>query len=334
MAPVIAVDHLVKHFPISGSRRVVQAVNDVSFTIGPGETFGLVGESGSGKTTVGRCVLRLIEPTAGHIVFEERDLTSLSDASLRAMRPRMQLVFQEPFDSLDPRMTVEQIMSEPLRLHTRMGKREMRNRVGELLDLVGLRRQAERYYPHQLSAGQQQRVGIARAMATNPSFVVLDEPTSSLDPTARAEIIDLLIELQERLHIAYLFISHDLTMVKYLCARTAVMYLGKIVEMSPTEELFQRPSHPYTRALLSAVPFPDPDIRPQKYILSGEIPSPINLPSGCYLHSRCPAAINACSETTPEAVAVGMDHWAACIRVHELRAEWEAVGTSTAPLLA
>jgi oligopeptide/dipeptide ABC transporter ATP-binding protein len=321
MAPIVRVEHLVKHFPLSGSSKVVQAVNDVSFSIEPGETLGLVGESGSGKTTVGRCILRLIEPTAGRVIFEGRDLNSLSDESMRVLRPRLQLVFQEPFESLDPRMTIAQILEEPLRLHTRLSRRERGERTVELLTLVGLRRRIVEYYPHQLAAGQQQRVGIARAIATHPSFIVLDEPVSSLDPTARAEIIDLLIELQERLGMAYLFISHDLTTVKYLCTWTAVMYLGKIVEMSPTEELFEQPSHPYTRALLSAVPFPDPDIKHEKYVLSGEIPSPINLPSGCHLHTRCPAAVEACSITVPVPIQVGDAHWASCIRVHELRAE-------------
>jgi len=325
MGPIVRVEHLVKHFPIARSTKALQAVNDVSFSIAPGETLGLVGESGSGKTTVGRCVLRLIEPTGGRILFEDRDLTSLSQESLRVLRPRLQLVFQEPFDSLDPQMTVGQILAEPLRLHTRLTSAERRDRVFELLELVGLRRQLTEYYPHQMSAGQQQRVGIARAIATRPSFIVLDEPVSSLDPTARAEIIDLLIDLQERLSIAYLFISHDLTTVRYLSTWVAVMYLGKIVEMSPTEELFEQPSHPYTRALLSAVPVPDPEVKRPKYVLEGEIPSPINLPSGCHLHTRCPAAIAACRTTTPEEVQVGEAHWVACIRAHELRAQqaWE-----------
>jgi oligopeptide/dipeptide ABC transporter ATP-binding protein len=318
---VVRVEHLVKHFPVAGGRGLVQAVNDVSFEIAAGQTLGLVGESGSGKTTVGRCVLRLIEPTGGRVLFEQHDLTALSDVSLRALRPRMQLVFQEPFDALDPRMTVGRIVSEPLRLHSRLATGPRRERVRELLDLVGLRLAAIDYYPHQLSAGQQQRVGIARAMATDPSFVVLDEPTSSLDPTARAEIVDLLIDLQERLSIAYLFISHDLTMVRYLCARTAVMYLGKIVEQSPTEELFARPSHPYTRALLSAVPFPDPEVKREKYVLAGEIPSPINLPAGCHLHTRCPAAVAACRDTVPQPVSVGLDHWATCLRLDETLGE-------------
>jgi len=334
MGPVVRVEHLVKHFPIAGSRQVIQAVNDVSFNINAGETLGIVGESGSGKTTVGRCVLRLIEPTSGRIVFEDRDLTSISESSLRVLRPRLQLVFQEPFDSLDPRMTIGQILTEPLRLHTRLAQRERNDRVKELLELVGLRDQLRAYYPHQLSAGQQQRVGIARAMATHPSFVVLDEPVSSLDPTARAEILDLLIDLQERLGAAYLYISHDLTTVKYLCAQVAVMYLGKIVEMSPTEELFAEPRHPYTRALLSAAPFPDPEIKRPKYVLRGEIPSPINLPTGCHLHARCPAAVEACRTVVPEPVEVGPQHWASCIRVHELPATEEWASQPSEPTVA
>jgi peptide/nickel transport system ATP-binding protein len=326
MAPILRVDHLTKHFPIAGSGQAVQAVNDVSFSIEPGQTLGLVGESGSGKTTVGRCVLRLIEPTAGRVLFEDLDLMALSEESLRVVRPRLQLVFQEPFDALDPQKTAGQILAEPLRLHSRLTRAARGDRVRELLELVGLRPQLVDYYPHQLAAGQQQRVGIARAVATRPSFIVLDEPVSSLDPTSRAEIIDLLIELQERLNIAYLFISHDLTTVRYLCHWVAVMYLGKIVETSPTDRLFEEPSHPYTRALLSAVPFPDPEIKREKYVLAGEIPSPINLPDGCHLHARCPAAVAACRTTVPEPVQVGEAHWVSCGRVHELRAEqgWTA----------
>jgi oligopeptide/dipeptide ABC transporter ATP-binding protein len=318
MEPIVRVENLVKHFPVAQSKKPVQAVSDVSFSIARGETLGLVGESGSGKTTVGRCVLRLIEPTAGRICVEGRDLAGLSDASLRALRPRMQLVFQEPFDSLDPQLSIGRIVEEPLRLHSRLGKSERRGRVLELLDRVGLQHQMADWYPHQLAAGQQQRVGIARAIATQPAFLVLDEPVSSLDATARAEIVDLLLDLQERLGIAYLFISHDLTTVRYLCNSVAVMYLGRIVEMSPTEELFDRPIHPYTRALLSAVPIPDPEIRQPKFNLTGEIPSPINLPSGCHLHARCPAATDQCRSVRPELEQLADGHWVACLRAREL----------------
>jgi oligopeptide/dipeptide ABC transporter ATP-binding protein len=318
MEPVVRVENLVKHFPVAHSKKPVQAVTDVSFEIARGQTLGLVGESGSGKTTVGRCVLRLIEPTSGRIFLEGHDLAGLSDTSLRALRPRMQLVFQEPFDSLDPQLSVGRIVEEPLRLHARLGKAERRERAVDLLEKVGLQRQMADWYPHQLAAGQQQRVGIARAIATQPAFLVLDEPVSSLDATARAEIVDLLLDLQERLGIAYLFISHDLTTVRYLCNWVAVMYLGRIVEMSPTEALFERPIHPYTRALLSAVPIPDPEVRQPKFNLTGEIPSPINLPSGCHLHTRCPAATAQCRSVRPELELLGDGHWVACLRAREL----------------
>jgi oligopeptide transport system ATP-binding protein len=318
MTPIVQVEHLVKHFTVAGSAKPLQAVSDVSFSVGRAETLGIVGESGSGKTTVGRCVLRLIEPTSGRILVDGHDLSALSNDSLRSIRPQMQLVFQEPFDSLDPQKTIGEIIAEPLRLHTRFSKAERRDRVLELLAKVGLSRETADRHAHQIAAGQQQRVGIARAIAIEPKFIVLDEPVSSLDPTARAEIIDLLIDLQERLGIAYLFISHDLTTVRYLCNWVAVMYLGKIVELSPTEELFEHPVHPYTRALLSAVPVPDPEVKRSKFVLKGEIPSPINLPSGCHLHTRCPAASAACRATIPELARVSDRHWVSCIRTGEL----------------
>jgi oligopeptide/dipeptide ABC transporter ATP-binding protein len=317
MTPMIQVKNLVKHFAVPGSSKPLQAISDVSFSIERAGTLGIVGESGSGKTTIGRCVLRLIEPTSGQILIEGNDLSTLPPDSLQRIRAHLQLVFQEPFDSLDPQMTVGQIVAEPLRLHTKLGKAERADRVAELLDKVGLSPRTAERYPHQMAAGQQQRVGIARAIATEPKFIVLDEPVSSLDPTARAEIIDLLIDLQERLAITYLFISHDLTTVRYLCHSVAVMYLGKIVEMSATEELFERPIHPYTRALLSAVPIPDPEIRQSKFVLKGEIPSPINLPSGCHLHARCPAAAPRCRTDVPELEQVHADHWVACLRACE-----------------
>ena len=332
MQPIVRVERLVKHFPVARSKKPVQAVNDVSFAVQAGETLGLVGESGSGKNTVGRCVLRLIEPTAGKLFFEGHDLAALSQESLRVLRPRMQLVFQEPFDSLDPYMTVGRIVAEPLRLHTKLTAAERRDRVADLLEKVGLSATLAGWYPHQMAAGQQQRVGIARAIATDPSFIVLDEPVSSLDPTARAEIIDLLIELQGRLGITYLFISPDLTTVRYLCDWVAVMYLGKIVEMSPTAQLFEQPVHPYTRALLSAVPVPDPEVGRTKYVLRGEIPSPINLPSGCHLHARCPEAVASCRTTVPELAQVGDAHWVACIRARELGAEPGAAARAARPM--
>jgi oligopeptide/dipeptide ABC transporter ATP-binding protein len=315
---MLQVEHLVRHFAVAGSAKPLQAVSDISFSVERAQTLGIVGESGSGKTTVGRCVLRLIEPTSGRIAIDGVDLGSLSQEDLRDIRPNMQLVFQEPFDSLDPQRTVEQIVAEPLRLHTKLSKESRRDKVIDLLQRVGLSPQTARRYPHQIAAGQQQRVGIARAIATEPKFIVLDEPVSSLDPTARAEIIDLLIDLQDRTGITYLFISHDLMTVRYLCNWVAVMYLGKIVEMSTTEELFENPIHPYTQALLSAVPVPDPEIKRTKILLEGEIPSPINLPTGCALHTRCPSAAPACRTSTPQLDEIRSRHWVSCIRAREV----------------
>ncbi len=317
MAALVRVEHLVKHFTIERSAKPLQAVSDVSFSIEAGETLGIVGESGSGKTTVGRCVLRLIEPTSGRIFVGEQDLAALSQDHLRLLRPKMQLVFQEPFDSLDPQMTVGRIIAEPLRLHTKLGKAERDDRVIELLTKVGLSPQTADWYPHQLAAGQQQRVGIARAIATEPGFIVLDEPVSSLDPTARAEIIDLLIDLQERLAITYLFISHDLTTVRYLCNRVAVMYLGKIVEMSPTEELFERPVHPYTRALLSAVPVADPEIRRQNSCSKARSQVRSIFRAAVTSIPAARPSTAACRTTAPELEAVGEQHWVACLRARE-----------------
>lgn len=316
-APLVQVEHLVKHFAIAGSSKPLQAVSDVSFAIHRGQTMGIVGESGSGKTTIGRCVLRLIDPTSGRVLIDGFDLSTLSKEGLRSIRPKMQLVFQEPFDSLDPQKSVGEIIAEPLRLHNKLSSASRRERVLELLGNVGLAKQLVDRYPHQLAAGQQQRVGIARAIATEPSFIVLDEPVSSLDPTAQAEILDLLINLQDRLGIAYLFISHDLMTVRFLCHWVAVMYLGKIVEMGPTQQLFEHPIHPYTRALLSAVPVPDPEVRQSKFILKGEIPSPISLPTGCHLHSRCPAALDVCATNVPDLEQIRDRHWVSCLRARE-----------------
>jgi oligopeptide/dipeptide ABC transporter ATP-binding protein len=337
MRPLLQVEHLVKHFAVAGSDKPLQAVSDLSFSVERAETLGIVGESGSGKTTVGRCVLRLIEPTSGRITIDGVELGSLSQEELRDTRSKMQLVFQEPFDSLDPQQTVEQIVAEPLRLHTKLSKQHRRDKVIDLLRRVGLSPQTANRYPHQIAAGQQQRVGIARAIATEPRFMVLDEPVSSLDPTARAEIIDLLIDLQDRTGITYLFISHDLMTVRYLCNWVAVMYLGKIVEMSTTEELFENPVHPYTRALLSAVLVPDPDFKRAKFVLEGEIPSPINLPTGCALHARCPSAVPACRTTVPWLDEIKTRHWVSCIRARELGlSDWasRAQGQSTGVLMS
>jgi oligopeptide transport system ATP-binding protein len=287
-------------------------VDDVSLDLRPGETLGLVGESGSGKTTVGRCILRLIEPTSGSIVFQGQDIARLKSKQLRHLRSRMQMVFQEPYSSFDPRMKIADIIAEPLEWAGEP-KTVRRNRATELVEMVGLDRRVLNLYPHQLSGGQQQRAGIARAIATNPDLLILDEPTSTLDLTARAEINDLLVQLQEELKIAYIFISHDLTSVRYLSHRVAVMYLGKLVEIGPWEEVFEDPQHPYTKALLQSVLFFDRNLRHErKFVLEGEIPSPVDLPAGCHLYGRCPLAEEACQYSYPDLLPISQSHRVAC----------------------
>ena len=302
MDPLLEVRDLVKHFPIRGSRSVVQAVSGVTLSLDPGTTLGLVGESGSGKTTIGRCVLRLTEPTSGRILFNGVDLLRLKEGAFRVLRPKMQMVFQEAYGSLHPTMTVGKIVAEPLQLWSRLKGDGLRARVEELLHLVDL---------------DLEQVGIARALANNPALIVLDECTSSLDPTARAQIIDLLIDLQKRLGLSYLFISHDLTTVRYISQHVAVMYLGKIVEHGRTEEIFTHPRHPYTRALLGSVFEADPAKRREVTVLQGEIPSPINLPHGCYFYSRCPIAQPACQRAFPPLQDIGGAHMVACYRANE-----------------
>jgi oligopeptide transport system ATP-binding protein len=316
-APLLEVRDLVKHFP-AGHGRSVKAVNGVSFALPRGEALALVGESGSGKTTVGRCLLRLLEPTAGVIRFDGLDLEGMSAAVFRPLRRRIQMVFQEPYDSLNPRMRIGTIVGEPLRLVTDLPPSRRLERVVEVLDLVGFDGAILGKYPHQLSAGAQQRVGLARALVTQPDLVVLDEPTSALDVSVRAEILNLLIHLRERLGLAYLFISHDLTAVRRVCSRVAVMYLGKIVESGATEEIFAQPLHPYSRALLSSVLYPDPTQKLPRFLLSGEIPSPIDLPAGCHLHQRCPWAVPACGQAYPPLEELGPGRSAACLRAREM----------------
>jgi oligopeptide transport system ATP-binding protein len=292
-------------------------VNGVSLHINRGEALALVGESGSGKTTVGRCILRLIEPTAGTITFLGEDVTAMTPERFRPWRPRIQLVFQEPYDSLNPRMRIGRILDEPLMLANQSTAGPRRQRVLELLDMVGLGASFLNLYPHQLSGGEQQRVGIARAIATNPELVVLDEPTSALDVSVRAEILDLLTDLQQRLGFAYLFISHDLTAVRRVCQRVAIMYLGKIVETGGTDEIFARPLHPYSRALLSSVLYPDPHQPRARFLLRGEIPSPITLPAGCHLHPRCPWATPECTHGYPPLDELLPGRRVACFRARE-----------------
>jgi oligopeptide/dipeptide ABC transporter ATP-binding protein len=312
--PLLRVENLVKLFPISGSEQVVTAVSNVSFEIKPGETLGLVGESGSGKTTVGRCVLKLTAPTGGKIHFRGEDVTSLSEYEFRPHRRKMQMVFQEPYYSLNPRYTAFDTISEPLRLYGERDRKTIEKTVLNLVERVRLDRRKLFAYPHQMSGGEQQRVGIARAIATSPDLVVLDEPTSMLDLSVRAEIIDLLISLQKELRLAYLFISHDLTTVEYLCHRVAVMYLSQVVEFGTVSQVFGNPMHPYSRALLSSALPANPEVKSAGYLLEGEIPSPVNLPTGCYLASRCPEVKNTCRSQPQILQDTGGGHFVRCWR--------------------
>jgi oligopeptide/dipeptide ABC transporter ATP-binding protein len=311
------VDSLVKHFPVRRSAKVVHAVNSVSFSIGSSETLGLVGESGSGKTTVGRCILRLIEPTSGHIVFNGTDLTTISKSKLRRLRGSIQMVFQEPYESLNPRFTSRAIVEENLQLAGVSAGHERRQRVSEVLELVRLPARVANTYPHELTGGEQQRLSIARALSTRPGLIVLDEPTSALDITVRGEIIRLLRDLQQQTGVALLFISHDLTAVKEISHRVAIMYLGEIVEVAETEDLFSRQLHPYSLALLASVLFPDPSIPLGRVRVAGEIPSPVDLPSGCHLHPRCPYSISMCKEQWPPLREVA-DRRVACHRAEDI----------------
>ena len=314
MSAVLTVDGLVKHFPIAGSRSVVQAVNGVSFSVARGETLSLVGESGSGKTTVGRCVLGLIKSTDGSIGFHGRPIDKRRNIRSRELRGKLQLVFQEPAESLDPQVRIGNTIAEPLR-SMGISRPDQRKRVREVSRRVGLRDSTLEQFPAELSAGQQQRVGIARAIVTDPELIVLDEPTSALDPTARAEIIDLLIRLQQELETAYLFISHDLSTVRYLSHRVAVMYLGMIVELGTAKELFSHPRHPYSVGLLSSVLLPNPNLKRDSAVdLAGEIPSPIDLPTGCYLAGRCPFADDKCRSEMPDEDIVAEGHTVNCFK--------------------
>ena len=318
MTPLLEVRQLTKRFPIAGSRSVVQAVNGISFALAPGETLGLVGESGSGKTTVGRCILGLTDISGGSIAFGGADLALTRRQKPASLRGQVQIVFQEPADALDPRMRIGAAVEEPL-LALGVYRDERQARVAEAVGFVGLDRRVLRLYPAELSAGQQQRVGIARAMITRPKLLVLDEPTSALDPTARADIIELLVRLQKQFGTSYLFISHDLSTVRFISHRVAVMYLGMIVEQGDAASVFAQPRHPYSVGLLSSVLLPNPHLRRASSIsLSGEIPSPINLPNGCFLASRCPFATDACRARIPPAEDLGSGHLVHCIHHAEV----------------
>ena len=317
---LLRVDNLVKHFPIKQGiiiqRQIcaVHAVDGISFDIYQGETLGLVGESGCGKSTTGRAILQIFRPTSGSVRFDDVDLVKLKGRELRLMRRRMQMIFQDPYASLNPRMTVGEIIGEPLIIHNVVRDSEIENRVASLLETVGLNPSFANRYPHEFSGGQRQRIGVARALALQPSFIVCDEPISALDVSIQAQVINLLEDLQKQLNLTYLFIAHDLSMVRHISNRVAVMYLGIIVELAERDELYLKPLHPYTQALLSAVPIPNPeaDARRQRIILTGDVPSPIDPPSGCRFHTRCPITESICAEQQPALRELKAGHFAAC----------------------
>ena len=321
---ILDVRDLKMHFPVTSGiilqRTVAQikAVDGITFQVKRGETFGLVGESGCGKTTTGRCILQLYKPTAGQIFFDGEELSTLSNRQMRAKRREMQVIFQDPYSSLNPRMTAGNIIGEPLIVHGLVeNKTEYRERVGELLQNVGLNPYMADRFPHEFSGGQRQRIGVARALSVSPKFIVADEPVSALDVSIQAQIINLLEELQEQFGLTFLFIAHDLSVVRHISDRVGVMYLGHLVELAERNEIYVNPLHPYTKALLSAVPIPDPvlDAQRERVLLTGEVPSPLNPPPGCVFHPRCPIAIDDCNQNTPELREVEPNHWASCLRV-------------------
>ena len=312
---LVGVRGLIKHFPVEGSDDVVRAVDGVSFDIISGETLGLVGESGCGKSTVGRCLLRLIEPTSGTVSFGGQDILSLGKKELRRIRREMQIIFQDPYASLNPRMKIGDIVGEPLVIHKMGTKNERRERVAGLLRKVGLDPDYMNRYAHEFSGGQRQRIGVARTLALNPKLIVADEPVSALDVSVQAQVVNLLQELQQEFKLTYLFISHGLAVVEHISTRVAVMYLGRIVEIADAAELYARPLHPYTQALLSAIPVPDPKQKRKRVVLQGDVPTPINPPSGCRFRTRCPIAIEECAQIDPELREISPGHQVACIRV-------------------
>jgi len=319
---LVEVENLVMYFPVTAGvmqRKIadVKAVDGVSFYIKRGETLGLVGESGCGKTTTGRCILQLYQITDGKVYFEGKDLSKLGHGEMRAMRRNMQLIFQDPYASLDPRMNAGDIIGEPLIVHKLVKRNEYREQIAELFDMVELEPRMADRYPHEFSGGQRQRIGIARALAVRPSLIICDEPVSALDVSVQAQVTQLLMRLREELGLTYLFIAHDLSVVRYISDRVAVMYLGKIMEITSSDELYDNPLHPYTIALLSAVPIPDPvvDRQRKRILLTGDVPSPVNPPTGCHFHPRCRMAIDICKEQEPELRNIGGEHWVACHRV-------------------
>ncbi len=334
--PLLSVRQLKKWFPIRKgffSKTVghVKAVDDVTFQIRKGETLGLVGESGCGKTTTGRAILRLIEPTGGEVLFRGENILAYRKEELRQLRKHLQIIFQDPYSSLNPRLTVGQMLSEVLMVHNIAHGDEAQKRVGELLDIVGLQKDHTNRYPHEFSGGQRQRLGIARALAVNPQFIVCDEPVSALDVSIQSQIINLLQDLQDEFGITYLFIAHDLSVVEHISNRVAVMYLGKIVEIASAEDLYENPKHPYTKALLSAVPIPDPNQKSNRIVLTGDVPSPVNVPSGCYFHPRCPEAKPECKTTVPKLARIMENpaHEVSCILYPTSEPDFKAVKEET-----
>jgi oligopeptide/dipeptide ABC transporter ATP-binding protein len=314
---LLEVRNLKKYFPVKKgvfSRTIgeVKAVDGVSFALERGETLGLVGESGCGKTTVGRSILRLVEPTSGEVIFKGQDMLQLDREALRRVRASLQIIFQDPFSSLDPRMSIGQIIAEPIKNHLVLSKGEVRDRVAYLMERVGLHPEQMGRYPHEFSGGQRQRIGIARALALNPLVIVCDEPVSALDVSIQAQVMNLLAQLQEEMNLSYIFIAHDLSVVEHISDRVAVMYLGCIVELANDRELYQNAQHPYTQALLSAIPIPDPEIRRPRIILEGDVPSPLKPPSGCAFHTRCPERKDVCKQERPTFRDLGEGHWVAC----------------------
>ncbi|GMB09307.1 oligopeptide transport system ATP-binding protein [Thermolongibacillus altinsuensis] len=315
--PLLRVERLKKYFPITSGifgKQVgqVKAVDDLSFTVYKGETLGIVGESGCGKSTTGRMLLRLIEPTEGSILFEDQEITRLSKSELRKVRREMQMIFQDPFASLNPRHTVEKILEEPLIVHGIGSKQERKKKVQEMLEVVGLSSYHAKRYPHQFSGGQRQRIGIARALMTRPKLIIADEPVSALDVSIQAQVLNLLEDLQKEFGLTYIFIAHDLGVVRHISDRVGVMYLGRMVELAESENLYNNPKHPYTKALLSAVPIPDPEYKQEKQLLVGDLPSPSNPPTGCAFHTRCDACMEICKTVKPELKEVEEGHYVAC----------------------